>query len=377
MLLMPPNTYLGQMKISDIISFLELQAHPSLQEDYDNTGLITGQNDWECSGIICSLDATEEVVKEAVSKKCNLIVAHHPIIFGGLKKINGKDYVEKTIITAIKNDIAVYAIHTNLDNVVNGVNGKIATMLGLENISILSPKENTLKKLYTFVPLNKAEEVRSAIFEAGGGQIGNYSECSFNTEGIGTFKPGERTKPFVGERGKRQQENEMKIEVIFPYFLESKIITALKKVHPYEEVAYDVVSLSNNWQHTGSGVVGELTYAMDEKDFLGMVKKLFGVPVIRHTALLNKPVKKIALCGGAGSFLISKALATVADAYITADIKYHEFFDANGRMLLADIGHYESEQFTIELLQEILVQKFPTFAVLKTEVKTNPVNYFL
>ena len=365
------------MKISDIISFLELQAHPSLQEHYDNAGLITGQNDWECSGIICSLDATEEVVKEAVSKKCNLIVAHHPIIFGGLKKINGKNYVEKIIITAIKNDIAIYAIHTNLDNVANGVNGKIATMLGLKNISILSPKENTLKKLFTFVPANKAGEVRSAIFEAGGGQIGNYSECSFNTEGMGTFRPGEGTNPFVGERGKQHQENEMKIEVIFPSFLESKVITALKEVHPYEEVAYDVVSLSNNWQHIGSGVVGELPYQMDEKDFLGMVKKLFGVPVIRHTALLNKPVKKIALCGGAGSFLISKALASGADAYITADIKYHEFFDANAGMLLADIGHYESEQFTIELLQEILVQKFPTFAVLKTEVKTNPVNYFL
>ena len=365
------------MKISDIISLLELQAHPSLQEHYDNAGLITGQNDWECSGIICSLDATEEIVKEAVSKKCNLIVAHHPIIFGGLKKINGKNYVEKTIITAIKNDIAIYAIHTNLDNVANGVNGKIAAMLGLENISILSPKENTLKKLFTFVPANKAAVVRSAIFEAGGGQIGNYSECSFNMEGMGTFKPGEGTNPFVGERGKQQQENEMKIEVIFPFFLESKIVTGLKKVHPYEEVAYDVVSLSNHWQHIGSGVVGDLLHPIDEKEFLANVKEIFRVPVIRHTALLNKPVKKIALCGGAGSFLISKALASGADAYITADIKYHEFFDANSGMLLADIGHYESEQFTIELLQEILVQKFPTFAVLKTEVKTNPVNYFL
>jgi len=364
------------MKISGIISFLELQAHPSLQEQYDNAGLITGHPDWDCSGIICSLDATEEVVKEAISKKCNLIVAHHPIIFGGLKKINGKNYVEKTIITAIKHDIAIYAIHTNLDNVLNGVNGKIAAMLGLENISVLSHKENTLKKLFTFVPVDKAAEVRTVLFEAGGGHIGNYSECSFNSEGTGTFKPGEGTTPYVGEKGRQQQEKEIRIEVIFPSFLESRIITAMKKAHPYEEVAYDVVALSNNWQNTGSGVLGSLPAAMEEKDFLARLKTVFKVPVVRHSTLLNKPVKRVAVCGGAGSFLISKALTAAVDAYVTADIKYHEFFDANDRLLVADIGHYESEQFTIGLLQEVLAQKFPTFAVLKTEVKTNPVHYF-
>ena len=363
------------MKIEEIISYLESLAHPALQELYDNAGLITGDAGWECSGIICSLDATEEVVKEAISKKCNLIVAHHPIIFGGLKKINGKNYVEKTIITAIKNDIAIYAIHTNLDNVINGVNGKMAVMLGLQNVSILSPKENTLKKLFTFAPLDKAAEVRAAIFEAGAGQIGNYSECSFNTGGIGTFKSGEGTNPYVGQTGQQHHEKEIKIEVIFPAFLENKIISAMKKAHPYEEVAYDVIALSNSWQSIGSGVLGELPEAMDEKTFLSKVKEIFKVPVIRHTALLNKTVRKIAVCGGAGSFLISKALYAGADVYITADIKYHEFFDADNRLLLADIGHYESEQFTINLLQEILEKKFPTFAVLKTAVKTNPVHY--
>lgn len=363
------------MKIEEIISYLESLAHPALQELYDNAGLITGDAAWECSGIICSLDATEEVVKEAISKKCNLIVAHHPIIFGGLKKINGKNYVEKTIITAIKNDIAIYAIHTNLDNVINGVNGKMAVMLGLQNVSILSPKENTLKKLFTFAPLDKAAEVRAAIFEAGAGQIGNYSECSFNTGGIGTFKSGEGTNPYVGQTGQQHHEKEIKIEVIFPAFLENKIISAMKKAHPYEEVAYDVIALSNTWQSIGSGVLGELPEAMDEKTFLSKVKEIFKVPVIRHTALLNKTIRKIAVCGGAGSFLISKALDAGADVYITADIKYHEFFDADNRLLLADIGHYESEQFTINQLQEILEKKFPTFAVLKTAVKTNPVHY--
>jgi dinuclear metal center YbgI/SA1388 family protein len=364
------------MKISTITSFLESLAHPSLQEPYDNTGLITGDADWECTGIICSLDATEEVVKEAISKKCNLIVAHHPIVFGDLKKINGKNYVEKTIIAAIKNDIAIYAIHTNLDNVIDGVSGKMAAMLGLKNIAVLSPKEGVLKKLFTFAPVDNASQVRNAIFEAGGGHIGNYSECSFNAQGTGTFKAGQGSNPYVGNIDEQHSETELKIEVIFPAFLENKIIAAMKAVHPYEEVAYDVVPLSNSHQYIGSGVTGELPEALDEKAFLSRIKDIFRVSFIRHSPMLGRPVKKIALCGGAGSFLISKALATGADAFITADMKYHEFFDANGRLLIADIGHYESEQFTINLLQEVLEQKFPTFAVLKTAVETNPVRYF-
>ena len=365
------------MKIIEITAVLESNSHPSLQESYDNSGLITGNSSWDCSGIICSLDATEEVIKEAIEKKCNLVVAHHPIIFGGLKRINGNNYVEKTIITAIKNDIAIYAIHTNLDNVIDGVNGRMAKMLDLKNISILSAKENTLKKLFTFAPSDKAELVRNAIFAAGGGHIGNYSECSFNAEGTGTFRAGKGTDPYVGEIGKQHQEKEMKIEVVFQSYLENKIINALKAAHPYEEVAYDIVTLANTNQSVGSGIIGELAESMDEIQFLEKLKEVFKLSVIRHTPLLKKPVKKVALCGGAGSFLISKALAAGADAYITGDIKYHEFFDANNRMLIADIGHYESEQFTIDLLKEILEQKFPTFAVLKTEVKTNPVQYFL
>ncbi len=364
------------MKINEVISFLESVAHPSLQEHYDNAGLITGDAGWECSGIICSLDATEKVVLEAVSKKCNLIIAHHPIIFGGLKKINGKNYVEKTIITAIKNDIAIYAIHTNLDNVKEGVNGKMAAMLGLKNMVVLAPKENTLRKLFTFTPAEKAGIVRQAIFAAGAGQIGNYSECSFNSAGTGTFKAGEGADPYVGKPGTQHQENEIRIEAIFPAHLENKILTAMKKAHPYEEVAYDIIALSNPHPAIGSGIMGELTTETDERSFLAHLKTVFRIPVIRHSALLEKPVRKIALCGGAGSFLISRALAAGADVYITSDVKYHEFFDANGRLLLADIGHYESEQFTISLLHEVLEQKFPTFAVLQTGVITNPVHYF-
>lgn len=365
------------MKINDIISYLETIAHPSLQESYDNAGLITGDKDWTCTGIICSLDAIEEVMNEAIEKKCNLIVAHHPIIFSGLKKINGKNYVEKTIIKAIKNDIAIYAIHTNLDNVLNGVNGRIAAILGLKNTAPLSLKENTLKKLFTFAPADKAEEVRNAIFAAGGGFISNYSECSFNAEGVGTFKGNDDTNPYVGEPGIQHQEKEIKIEVILPSHLEKKVVAAMIKAHPYEEVAFDVIALSNRNPSAGSGIIGDLPESMSEDNFLQLLKAVFNVPVIRHTQKRGMQVKKVACCGGAGSFLISSALAAGADAYVTADIKYHEFFDANNRLLISDIGHYESEQYTINLLQEVLEQKFPTFAVLKTEVKTNPVHYFI
>jgi len=365
------------MIIQDIIAVLEKIAPAFLQESYDNAGLITGNSGWQCTGIITTLDATEAVVQEAIDKKCNLIVAHHPIVFSGLKKITGKNYVEKTVIAAIKNDIAIYAIHTNLDNVLNGVNGKIADKLGLINRQILQPKNDTLKKLFTFVPVAQAEQVRSAVFAAGGGQIGQYSECSFNAAGSGTFKAAGGTTPFVGTIGERHTEEEIKIEVIFPAWAEKPVITAMLAAHPYEEVAFDIIALKNDNPLIGSGLIGELAEPVEEKALLQLVKTSFNLAVIKHTEFTGKPVKKIALCGGAGSFLIGAAIGAGADCYISSDIKYHEFFDANGKLLIADIGHYESEQFTIDLLFDILREKFPTFAVLKTGVKTNPVHYFL
>jgi len=365
------------MKIREVIASLESYASPTLQEGYDNAGLITGDENGECTGILVSLDATEAVITEAIKKKCNLVVSHHPIVFSGLKRITGKNYVQKTVIAAIKNDIALYAIHTNLDNVISGVNGRIAELIGLGDRSVLLPKENQLRKLYTFVPSAKADEVRQAIFDAGGGHIGNYDECSFNAEGFGTFKGGMDTDPYVGKPGELHKENEIKVEVIFPAWLEGRIVKSLLAAHPYEEVAYDIIKVENRLSAIGSGVIGKLNEPMDEMDFLRLLKERFALKVIKHTLLMNKPVQRVAVCGGAGSFLISSALAAGADFYITADIKYHEFFDANNRMVVADIGHYESEQFTINLLQEFLEQKFPTFAVLKTEVNTNPVRYFL
>jgi dinuclear metal center YbgI/SA1388 family protein len=365
------------MKIKEIIGFLEDIAPLSLQENYDNSGLIVGNNETECTGIITSLDVTESVVAEAVKRDCNLIVAHHPIIFRGIKKLNGKNYVERTVVAAIKNDIAIYAIHTNLDNIIEGVNKKIAGKIGLQNCKTLLPKEGTLQKLVTFSPVKNAEQVRTALFKAGAGAIGKYDECSFNIEGSGTFKAGEGSHPYVGVIGERHVENEVRIEVIFPSFLQNKIIKYLKESHPYEEVAYYIHTLENFQENVGSGLVGELPKPVSEKELLQTLKSGFTLSVIKHTDFLEKPVQKVAVCGGAGIFLLPNAIAARAQAYITSDIKYHEFFDADKRIFLADIGHFESEQFTIELLTEFLHDKFSNFAVLKTEINTNPVKYFI
>ena len=365
------------MTIDEIVSYLEILAPPSYQESYDNAGLITGGRDWECRGVLTTLDATEAVVEEAIDRGCNLVVAHHPIVFSGLKKLNGKNYVEKTVIKAIKNDIAIYAIHTNLDNVVaGGVNGRIAAVLGLTGGRPLVLKEGVLRKLYCFVPVDHLEKVRDAIFSAGAGFIGGYSECSWSAEGTGTFRGGEGTDPFVGQPGQRHSEKEVRVEMVLPAHLSGAVVRAMVQAHPYEEVAYDLVNLANTHPGVGSGLIGELPEPVEEKAFLDRLKEVFRVPVVRHTRLTGRPVRRVAVCGGAGSFLISKALSERADFYITADVKYHEFFDANDRMIVADVGHFESEQYTVDLLFEVLHKKFRTFAVLKSETKTNPVYYY-
>src|SRR5829696_9027517 len=364
------------MKISEIIQELESVAPPAFQESYDNAGLLTGMKNWDCTGVLVTLDATEEVIMEAKQNHCNLVIAHHPIIFRGLKRINGKNYVEQVIIAAIKNDIAIYAAHTNLDNVVLGVNGMIAKKLELQKITIMQPKNKMLRRLITFAPVDKAEQVRQAVFAAGAGHIGKYSECSFNSEGSGTFKAEQGADPYVGEEGKQHQEKEMKIEIVYPFYLETQVVKALINSHPYEEVAYDIFTMDNVHFGIGAGVIGELETAIEEQAFLQLLKDKFNAKGIRHTALWGRPIKKVAICGGAGSFLIKAAIREKADIYITADMKYHEFFDAENLLILADIGHYESEQFTIELFHDLLVEKFPTFAVLKTGVNTNPVKYF-
>ncbi len=364
------------MLVSDITKYLESIAPLSYQESYDNSGLIVGDFNMELTGVLICLDSTEEIVEEAIENGCNLIIAHHPIIFGGLKKLNGKNYVERVVIKAIKYDIAIYAIHTNLDNVLkSGVNSKIAEKLSLNNCQILSPKKGVLKKLFTYVPFNYAEKLKNALFKAGAGHIGNYSECSFSHEGIGTFKGSEQSNPFVGEKGERHQEREVKIEVVFQSFLENAILKTLKTAHPYEEVAYEVISLDNFNQEIGSGLLGELSEEISAEEFLKNLKSKMNAELVRHTPLHKEKVKKIAVCGGSGSFLLKSAISLSADVFVSSDFKYHEFFDAEKRIIIADIGHFESEQFTIELIYEILSQNFSNFAIRQSKLITNPISY--
>jgi dinuclear metal center YbgI/SA1388 family protein len=365
------------MKLSQLTAFLENIAPLTYQEEYDNSGLIIGSSDKEISSALISLDCTEVVVDEAIEKGCDIIISHHPIVFNGLKKLNGKTYVERVVIKAIKHDIAIYAIHTNFDHVFNGVNAKICQKLGIKNYSILSPKGNLLKKLVTYCPVAQADNVRNALFAAGAGHIGNYSECSFNTEGFGTFRGDESANPFVGRKGNQHHETEIRIETIYPVNLERQIVLALNEAHPYEEVAYDLYLLSNNHSQIGAGMIGLLDQEMEEIDFLKHIKQILNAKVIRHTALNNKKIKRIAVCGGAGSFLLQQAIQADADMFITADYKYHEFFDADKKIIIADVGHFESEQFTQELLLELITEKFPNFAVCLTLHNTNPINYLI
>lgn len=363
-------------KIKELSQFIESFAPLHLQESYDNAGLIVGDPTAEITGVLITLDVTEEVVEEAIQHKCNLVLAHHPIVFSGLKKLTGKNYVERTVLKAIKNDVSIYAAHTNLDSVTGGVNGKICEKLGLQNCKVLQPAAGLLKKLVTFVPVDHAEKVREAVFSAGAGHIGNYDSCSFNSHGQGTFRGDDTTQPFVGEKGKHHYENEIRFETIFPAYIQNQVISALLNAHPYEEVAYDIYPLENKFQQAGMGMIGTLPNEMEESDFLSQLKETFQTGVIRHTALLNKKVKKVAVCGGAGSFLLNQAISAGADFFVSGDFKYHQFFDAENKIVIADVGHFESEQFTKELFYELLTKKFSTFAVHLSGVNTNPVFYF-
>ncbi len=363
------------MLIKEIISILESFAPPSLQESYDNSGMQCGDANEKAKGALLCLDVTPEVLKEAEKKKCNLIIAHHPLIFSPLKRLTGANYVEQIIISAIKKNIAIYACHTNADNVRMGVNHKIAGKLGLVNCKVLQQKKGILKKLVTFVPKEHAEKVRTALFKAGCGEIGNYDSCSYNLEGKGTFKANENANPFVGKKNELHFEAETRIETVFESYKENAVIKALHKAHPYEVVAYDIYQLENRHPAIGSGLVGELTKATEEKVLLETLKRNFAANGIRYTSLLGKKVKKVALCGGSGSFLLKDAIAQKADIFITADFKYHQFFDAENKLVIADIGHYETEQYTPELFYEVIHKKLPKFAAHLSKHNTNPVNY--
>lgn len=363
------------IKIKDIADYLESLAPPDYQESYDNSRLIVGDPTAEVTGILVTLDCVETVIDEAIREKCNLIVAHHPIIFKGLKSLTGSSYVERVVIEAIRHGIAIYAIHTNLDNVHTGVNKKICDVLGLKNTRILAPRKDTLSKLVTFIPTEMADRVLQALYQAGAGQIGHYRNCSFSVEGTGTFMPGDAANPRVGKANTQEFVAETRAEVIFPTHREKIVLRALREAHPYEEVAYYLSSLHNENQEVGSGMVGELESPQEPLEFLRTLKKRMNLNIIRHTSLGSHPVDKVAVCGGSGSFLLGKAIQSGAQVFITSDFKYHDFFDADKRIIIADVGHYESEAFTKELIVDVLIKKFPTFAIIFSKTVTNPISY--
>ncbi|MFN3316112.1 MAG: Nif3-like dinuclear metal center hexameric protein [Raineya sp.] len=366
----------SELSIKDVISELEKFAPSIYQENYDNSGLIVGDVSRKITGILVTLDITEALIAEAISQNCNLVVAHHPILFKPIKNLTGKNYVERVLLKAIENKVALYAIHTNLDNMAKGVNYKIAQKLGLENLKILSPTHKNLYKLTTFCPNEYKNFILEAMWAAGAGSIGNYDDCSFQVQGIGTYRPTDQATPFQGQKGILEDAPEVRLEVLVPTHAKNAVLQALRKAHPYEEIAYYLHLLENENQDIGAGMIGYLPEAMPEKEFLTYLKSKMNLSLIRHTAFLGKKVQKVALCGGSGFFLLGKAIAQEAESFITSDVKYHEFFDAENRIVLADIGHYESEFFTKELLFEILSEKFTNIAVQISKISTNPVYYF-
>jgi len=363
------------MTIKDITSVIEELAPLQYAEDFDNVGLLVGNYATQVNGVLVTLDTLENVVDEAIEMNCNLIVSFHPIIFSGLKKLTGNTYVERVVLKAIQHDIAIYAIHTALDNSVKGVSAKMAEVLDLKNTQILLPKLGLIKKLTTYVPTNDAEKVRTKLHKAGAGAIGNYNDCSFNVQGQGTFRGKENSSPTIGKKGELRTEDETFISVIFEKHLENNILKTLNECHPYEEVAYDIVTTDNVHQHIGMGMIGDLANLQSEKDFFERLKEAFSLECIRHSKSLDRPIKKVAVLGGSGSFAIDAAKRAGADIYISADFKYHDFYKAENQIVLADIGHYESEQFTKNLLADYLKEKFRNFAIILSKSSTNPINY--
>ncbi|MBQ8256549.1 MAG: Nif3-like dinuclear metal center hexameric protein [Bacteroidaceae bacterium] len=346
-----------------------------LQDGFDNAGLQVGLTEAEVTGVLLCLDVTEKIVDEAVASGCNLIVSHHPLIFSPLKKITGSTYVERCVIKALSNGVAIYSAHTNIDNAPGGVNHRIAGKLGLSNLKILVPKENALLKLSVYVPTVAADAVRNALFAVGCGKIGNYGSCSYNVQGYGTFEAGEGTNPFCGSVGELHKEEEVRIDTILPAYLKSKVVKALLAAHPYEEPAFDLYPLQNSWATAGTGVIGELPVECEEREFLERIKTIFSAGSVRHTSLQGKKVKRVALCGGAGGSFAGAALAAGADLYLTGEARYHDLFNYDGKMIVAVIGHYESEQFTMDIFKEIISEAFPQLCVKVTDNNTNPIQY--
>ena len=362
------------LKIQSVTNALEQWAPPSLALSYDNCGLLVGDPYRLVDKALVSLDVTEAVVQEAIEKQANLIIAHHPVIFKGIRSISPTTDSQRAIILAIKHDISIYAIHTNLDRVNDGVNKALADRLYLTNRSILEEASN-LFKLITFVPTKDLLAVRNALFAIGAGNIGEYEKASFFTSGVGSFQGRSSSNPSIGKAGEFTEVKEEKLEVLLTDTLLSSALKTLKEHHPYEEVAYDIITLHNKNQNHGSGMIGELSESLSSDDFIQYLQERLGLQLVRHSASIENKIKSVAICGGAGFDLLKNARQKGADAFVTADLKYHDFFEADDSLLLCDIGHYESEHWAIQEIKGYLTRNFANFAVLSTTINTNPVHY--
>lgn len=370
------------MKIKHLGQVLDQLAPFAYQMSFDNSGLQVGHPEDPIEKILCTLDVTDAVLEEAIQQQADCIVAHHPLIFSPLKKLTGQTPTERLVIKAIRHGIGIYAVHTNLDQVSEGVNQRLAQALGLTNTQILQPSNRALKKLVTFCPSMNSEDghyypgiIRQALFEAGAGQTGGYDQASFNAKGKGTFRAPEGSSPFVGKEDQMHVQEEVRIETIFPSAIQGQVISALQSAHPYEEVAYDVYTLDNTFNDVGAGMLGKLPEAVGEMHFLRDLKANLHAQGLRHTALTGNHIERVALCGGAGRFTLSKAVKEGADALVTADFKYHDFFDVDQQLLLVDVGHYESEQFTPEILYNYIAKELPETSVTISACNTNPIYY--
>ncbi len=364
------------MTVREITSCLEQWAPLAYAEDFDNVGLLVGDLDQKIERALITHDAIETVIDEAIKEKCKLIICFHPIIFQGLKRITTSTYVERAVAKAIKNDIAIYALHTALDVQLYGVNKGLADALQLSNRKVLIPSKGSLIKLNTYVPHAHLKTVQEALFSAGAGALGNYSECSFSSEGTGSFMPLEGSSAYVGKKGNRHAEPETQLQVVLPKHYKNKVISALQLFHPYETVAYELSVLENTRTDLGMGCMGQLPNPIEEQDFFKDLKNILNTPMLRHSGFMGKKIERVALLGGSGSFAINAAKHQNADVFITADLKYHDFFKSENKVLLIDVGHYESEQFTKKIIMEFLSKNFPNFAFISSKTDTNPVHYF-
>lgn len=361
--------------LKEIANCFEAMAPLSHQESYDNSGIQLGEPDKQIDSALVTLDLNEQVAEEAIRLGVDLIVTHHPLIFKPLKQISGATPTERMVIGCLRHDIAVYACHTNLDASPQGVSHYLARKLGITNGTLLEPRQGLFTKLVVYIPAHAFPKVREALFQAGAGTMGDYEQCGFSAHGLGSFLPGKETHPYVGTPEQFHEEPEVRFETLFPSRLKKRVVEALMASHPYEEPAFDLFPLLNASNDAGFGWVGNLPEPLSAGHFLEKLKEKLACGALRYSTPPSRPIQKVAICGGSGSDLLGLAIAAGADAFVTADLKYHAFQAAEGALLLVDAGHYETEQFTKELFYDVLTKKFNNFAVHISKVKTNPINY--